>query len=144
MSTDAADNPPDPELVRVLCDRLDRFERHATGHLLGWIQATELSPAEIRIFLALDDGRPRPAAELAKTTDVPVELAYPALHKLAARGWLAETHRMHCLSPEGKEKLQELAGVRRSGVEDFVSSLAPEESRTLATALGVVDSIVDP
>src|SRR3546814_19597404 len=60
----------------------------------------------------------------------------PALHKLAARGWLAETHRMHCLSPAGKEKLQELAGVRRTGVEDFVSSLAPEESRTLATALG--------
>ncbi|HEX2415875.1 MAG TPA: hypothetical protein VHJ37_11745 [Thermoleophilaceae bacterium] len=46
MTSDAPDDAtPDARLAHALSARLDNFERHATGHLVGWIQSSGLSLA---------------------------------------------------------------------------------------------------
>ena len=117
--------------------RLDNFERHAAGHLVGWLQKCGLSTTELQVLLALAAGEAREGGELADASGVPVDLTYPALHKLASLGWLHEENRRHSLSATGQDKVAELSTVRRAAVADFVSSLSPEERRELATGLGV-------
>ena len=135
--TPSGDQQPDDELIEVLSVRLDNFERHAAGHLVGWLQQCGLSTTELQVLLALADGEPREGGELAQASGVPVDLTYPALHKLAANGWLHEENRRHSLSTAGQDKVDELSDVRRAAVADFVSSLSPQERRELATGLGV-------
>jgi DNA-binding MarR family transcriptional regulator len=137
MTPDPPDDATrDAGLVDALSARLDNFERHATGHLVGWIQASGLSLAELQVFLALADGEPKEGGQLAAESGVPVELAYPALHKLAAHGWLEEENRRHWLSAAGRDKLEELAAVRHAAVKDFVAGLSPQERHELAAAMG--------
>ncbi len=132
----ADDRGPDADLVDALSARLDKFERHAAGRLVGWIQETDLSMGELQVFLALSDGEPMHGGQLAEAAGVTVELAYPAIHKLAAQGWLQEENRKHRLSEAGEAKLGELAAVRHAAVGDFVASLPPEERQELAVAMG--------
>jgi DNA-binding MarR family transcriptional regulator len=128
---------PDDKLVDVLSQTLERFERHATGHLLNWIQASGLSLVELQVFMTLADGERMDGGELAKAAGVPVELTYPAVHKLAAQGWLEEENRRHWLSEGGRAKLDELATVRHAAVGDFVASLTPDQRHDLAVAVGL-------
>jgi hypothetical protein len=132
----ADERGPDADLVDSLSARLDRFERHAAGRLLGWIQDTGLSMGELQVFLAMSDGEPMNGGQVAEAAGLPVELAYPAIHKLAAQGWLEEENRRHWLSKAGEAKLDELAAVRHAAVGDFVASLSPEERHELAVAMG--------
>ena len=125
----------DADLVDALADRLEQFELHTAGHLLRWIHAADLTFAEMRVFLTLADGEARTGGELAEVAGLDVELAYPALHKLEARGWLAENERMHSLGEAGRDQLGELAAIRRAAVGDFVASLPAGERRSLAAAL---------
>ena len=125
----------DADLVDALADRLEQFELHTAGHLLRWIHAADLTFAEMRVFLTLADGEARTGGELAEVAGLDVEFAYPALHKLEARGWLAENERMHSLGEAGRDQLGELAAIRRAAVGDFVASLPAGERRSLAAAL---------
>ena len=132
----ADERGPDAGLVEALSIRLDNFERHAAGRLVGWMQDAALSVGDMQVFLALSDGEPRSGGELAQESGVPVELAYPAIHKLAAHGWLHEENRRHWLSEAGRKKLGELAAVRHAAVEDFVASLSSDDRHELAVAMG--------
>ena len=127
--------PSDADLVEALTDRLAQFEVHTAGHLLRWIHAADLTFAELRVFLTLVDGEPHSGGELAEVAGLDVEMAYPALHKLEARGWLAEDERMHSLGEAGRDQLGELTAIRRATVGDFVASLPTGERRSLAAAL---------
>jgi DNA-binding MarR family transcriptional regulator len=138
--TPDGDREPHDELIEVLSVRLDNFERHVAGHLVGWLQKCGLSTSELQVLLALADGESREGGELAKASGVPVDLTYPALHKLAAYGWLHEENRRHFLSAAGQDKVHELSTVRRAAVADFVSSLSVQERRDLAVGLGVTSA----
>jgi DNA-binding MarR family transcriptional regulator len=137
MTPDASDNPSaDAALVDALSTRLESFEHHAARQVVSWIEDAGLSVAELQVFLALADGKPRGGAELAEAAGLPVDLSYPAMHRLGARGWLVDDGRRHRLSEAGQEKVDELAATRRAAVADFVASLSAQERRDLAVAFG--------
>ena len=131
MSSD----PSHGELLDALTARLERFQLHTSGHLLRWVQGADLTFAEMRVFLALADGQARTGAELAELAGLEVEMAYPALHKLEARGWLCEAERRHSIHGPGLEQLEELATIRRAAVGEFVASLPTDERQSLTAAL---------
>jgi DNA-binding MarR family transcriptional regulator len=124
------------ELARTLAARLDRFERFAAESMVGWIEAHDLSLAEVRVVLAMADQDPMRAAEVAERTRLSVDLVYPAVHSLDARGWIEDQGRTHGLSADGRKAVAELASTRDEAVRNYVDSLSTEERDELATALG--------
>jgi DNA-binding MarR family transcriptional regulator len=124
------------ELARMLAARLDRFERFAAESMVGWIEAHDLSLAEVRVVLAMADQDPMRAAEVAERSQLSVDLVYPAVHSLDARGWIEDQGRTHGLSADGQKAVAELAATRDEAVRRYVDSLSPEERDELASALG--------
>lgn len=137
MTEHASDNPSaDAALIEALAARLETFEHHAARQMVSWIEEAGLSVAELQVFLVLADGESRSGAELADAAGLSVDLGFPAMHRLGARGWLVDDGRRHRLSEVGQQKVDELAATRREAVADFVASLPAAERRDLARAFG--------
>lgn len=132
--TPPADNE---ELARKLAARLDRFERYAAESMVGWIESQDLSLAEVRVVLAMADQEPMHGAEVAERAGLTVDLCYPAIHSLDARGWIEDQGRTHGLSADGRKAVGELADTRAKAVRNYVDSLEDDERAELAGSLGV-------
>lgn len=131
-------SPPadNEELARTLAARLDRFERYAAESMVGWIEELGLSLAEVRVLLAMADQGAMSGSEVAERAGVPVDIVFPAIHSLDARGWIEDSGRTHALSPEGHEAVKGLAATRATAVRNYVDSLSPQEREQLVTSLG--------
>jgi DNA-binding MarR family transcriptional regulator len=131
--------PTDP-LVEVLASRLRRIDLFGWQRIAGWAEQSELSFEDLRLLLALavkmDDG-PAAVGELADLAGFPLDVAYPAIHRLRGRGYLDEERRQYSLTQQGRELVASMDGARREGIKAYVDQLDPDESRRLDAAFGI-------
>jgi DNA-binding MarR family transcriptional regulator len=127
-------------LVEVLATRLRRLDLVGWQRIATWAEESELSFEDLRLLLALafkiDDG-PATVSELADLAGLPLEVAYPATHRLRGRGYLREERRQYSLSQQGQELVAMLDAARREGIQAYVDQLDPDESRRLDAAFGI-------
>ena len=101
---------------------------------------TELSFEDLRLLLALavkaEDG-PTAISELAELAGFPLDVAYPATHRLRGRGYLVEEGRRYSLSQEGQELVAKLDAAHRQGIQAYVDQMSPEERGQLESAFGM-------
>jgi len=131
--------PTDP-LVEVLATRLRRADVVAWQRVAAWAEESELSFEDLRLLLALaekaDDGA-TPISELADVAGFPLEVAYPAVHRLRGRGYLTEDQRRYSLSPQGAELVDTMDAAHREGIQAYVDQLDPDERRRLDAAFAI-------
>ena len=127
-------------LVEVLATRLRLIDLVAWQRIARWAEQSELSFEDLRLLLALalkmDDG-PAAVSELADLAGFSLDVAYPAIHRLRGRGYLAEERRQYSLSREGQELVAMLDGAHREGIQAYVDQLSPDETRRLDAAFGI-------
>ena len=115
----------------------------AWHQVAAWAEESELSFEDLRLLLALavkmDDG-PAPISELAELAGLPLDVAYPSIHRLRGRGYLVEEGRQYSLSEQGRELVARLDAVHREGIQAYVDQLPAEERRLLETAFGMESS----
>src|SRR5215218_3124974 len=84
--------PTDP-LVEVLATRLRLMDLVSWQRIAACAEESELSFEDLRLLLALafklDDG-PATISDLADLAGVPLDVAYPATHRLRGRGYVRE------------------------------------------------------
>jgi DNA-binding MarR family transcriptional regulator len=128
-------------LVEVLATRLRLLDLVGWQRIATWAEQSELSFEDLRLLLALavkmDDG-PAAVSELADLAGFPLDVAYPAIHRLRGRGYLREERRQYSLSQQGQELVAMLDAARREGIQAYVDQLGPDESRRLDAAFGIV------
>jgi DNA-binding MarR family transcriptional regulator len=128
---------PDP-LVEVLATRLRVIDLVAWQGIAAWAEESGLSFEDLRLLLALarkqDDG-PAAVSELAELAGFPLDVAYPAIHRLRGRGYLTEEQRRYSLSREGQELFGMLDAAHREGIQAYVDQLDRDERRLLTKAL---------
>ena len=131
---------PTDALVEALSARLRLVDVVAWQRIATWAEEAELSFEDLRLLLALaqtmDDG-PAPVSELADLAGLPLDIAYPAVHRLRGRGYLREEHRSYALSEHGQELVAMLDAAHRDGIKAYVEQLGPEERQRLHDALVV-------
>jgi hypothetical protein len=92
-------------LVDTISTRLRRMDLLGWQRISAWAEESELSFEDLRLLLALalkiDDG-PAAISELAELAGFPLDVAYPAIHRLRGRGYLREEHRRYLLTEQGK------------------------------------------
>jgi hypothetical protein len=92
-------------LVDAISTRLRRLDLLGWQRISAWAEESELSFEDLRLLLALalkiDDG-PAAISELAELAGFPLDVAYPAIHRLRGRGYLREEHRRYLLTEQGK------------------------------------------
>ena len=124
-------------LVEAMATRLRVMDLVGWQRIAAWAEQSELSFEDLRLLLALavkmDDG-PAPVSELGELAGLPLEVAYPATHRLRGRGYLREEGRHYSLSEEGKELVASLDAVHRQGIRAYVDQLDPDERRRLEAA----------
>ena len=127
-------------LVEVLVTRLRRLDLVGWQRIATWAEESELSFVDLRLLLALalklDDG-PAAISELADLAGFPLDVAYPAIHRLRGRGYLLEERRQYSLSPQGQELVATLDTAHREGIQVYVDQLSPDETRRLDAAFGI-------
>ena len=137
MNTSTSRSPSSTEsLVDALTQRL----RYAD--LVGWAQITAraeergLSLEDLRLLLALTHmNGPCSVKELAGTSGLSLDAAYPAMHHLRGRGYLREERRRYSLSEDGRELVAILEAAHRDGVQAYVDGLDPGERQRIDEAL---------
>jgi DNA-binding MarR family transcriptional regulator len=123
-------------LVDALAERLRRAD------LIGWAQITAraeelgLSFEDLRVLLALavKDG-PSSVSDIARSSGLSLDAAYPAVHELRGRGYLREERRQYSLSEDGRDLVAQMDAAHREGVQAYVDQLDPRERERLAEAL---------
>jgi DNA-binding MarR family transcriptional regulator len=139
MSTPMASADP---LVDALATRLRVADVVAWQRLATWAEESELSFEDLRLLLALafkmDDG-PASVSELADLAGFPLDVAYPATHRLRGRGYLHEERRHYSLSDQGRELVALLNTAHREGIQAYVDQLDPEEQQRLRQALAITE-----
>jgi DNA-binding MarR family transcriptional regulator len=123
-------------LVDALAERLRRAD------LIGWAQITAraeelgLSFEDLRVLLALavKDG-PFNVSDIARSSGLSLDAAYPAVHELRGRGYLREERRQYSLSEDGRDLVAQMDAAHREGVQAYVDQLDPRERERLAEAL---------
>src|SRR6185503_6809791 len=94
------------QLVDALAIRLRRMDLVGWKRIAAWAEESGMSFEDLRLLLAVavksDDG-PAPISELADLAGLPLDVAYPATHRLRGRGYLSEEGRLYVLSAEGQE-----------------------------------------
>ncbi|HET8822295.1 MAG TPA: hypothetical protein VFM57_12160 [Thermoleophilaceae bacterium] len=134
----AATTSTDP-LVEALATRLRLVDIVAWQRIAMWAEESELSFEDLRLLLALaakvDDG-PAAVSELADLAGFPLDVAYPAIHRLRGRGYLREERRRYALSQEGLELVATLDMAHREGIQSYIDQLDRHERRRLSEALG--------
>jgi DNA-binding MarR family transcriptional regulator len=137
MITPMASTDP---LVETLAARLRVMDLVAWQGIATWAEESGLSFEDLRLLLALavknEDG-PAAISELAELAGFPLEVAYPATHRLRGRGYLVEEGRHYFLSEEGKELVAKLDAAHRQGIRAYVDQMSPEERRQLEAAFGM-------
>jgi hypothetical protein len=126
-------------LVEALATRLRLIDLVAWQRIATWAEQSELSFEDLRLLLAFAfkrTGGPAPVSELADLAGFPLDVAYPATHRLRGRGYLREEQRQYSLSREGQELVAELDAAHREGVQAYVDTLDREERGRLRNAFG--------
>jgi DNA-binding MarR family transcriptional regulator len=127
-------------LVEALATRLRRMDLIGWQRVATWAEQSELSFRDLRLLLALalkiDDG-PATVSELADLAGFPLDVAYPAIHRLRGRGCLREERRRYSLNEQGQELVARLDAAHREGIQAYVDQLDPEEQQRLRKALAV-------
>jgi DNA-binding MarR family transcriptional regulator len=127
-------------LVEALAIRLRLLDLVGWQRIATWAEQSELSFEDLRLLLALavkmDDG-PAAISELADLAGFPLEVAYPATHRLRGRGYLSEEGRHYFLTQQGRELVAGLDAARREGIRAYVDQLSPDESQRLDAAFGI-------
>jgi DNA-binding MarR family transcriptional regulator len=125
-------------LVDALAARLRVADIVAWQRIAAWAEDSELSFEDLRLLLALavkmDDG-PVAVSELAKLAGFPLDVAYPATHRLRGRGYLREERRRYALTEEGQELVATLDSSHREGIQAYVDQLDGEERERIQKAL---------
>ena len=123
--------------MEALATRLRLIDIVAWQRIAAWAEESELSFEDLRLLLALaikmDDG-PAAVSELADLAGFPLDVAYPAIHRLRGRGYLREEGRRYSLSLEGRELVATLDKAHRKGIHVYVDQLDDEERQLLAQA----------
>jgi DNA-binding MarR family transcriptional regulator len=131
--------PTDP-LVEALAARLRLIDLVGWQGIATWAEQAELSFEDLRLLLALavkmDDG-PSAVSELAGLAGFPLDVAYPAIHRLRGRGYLREEGRHYSLSEQGRELVAGLDATHRQGIRAYVDQLDPDERRQLEAAFRI-------
>jgi DNA-binding MarR family transcriptional regulator len=139
MSTPMTSADP---LVDALATRLRVADVVAWQRVATWAEESELSFEDLRLLLALafkmDDG-PASVSELADLAGFPLDVAYPATHRLRGRGYLHEERRHYSLSDQGRELVALLNTAHREGIQAYVDQLDPEEQQRLRQALAITE-----
>jgi DNA-binding MarR family transcriptional regulator len=139
MSTPMTSADP---LVEALATRLRVADVVAWQRVATWAEESELSFEDLRLLLALafkmDDG-PASVSELADLAGFPLDIAYPATHRLRGRGYLHEERRRYSLSDQGHELVALLNTAHREGIQAYVDQLDPEEQKRLRQALAITE-----
>ncbi len=127
-------------LVDALATRLRVMDIVGWQRIAAWAEESGFSFEDLRLLLALalkmDDG-PAAVSELADLAGFPLDVAYPAIHRLRGRGYLREERRRYSLTQQGQELVATLDAARREGIQAYVDQLSPDESRRLEAALGI-------
>ena len=133
MATTTSTDP----LVEALATRLRSVDIVAWQRIAMWAEESELSFEDLRLLLALaikvDD--PAAVSELAELAGFPLDVAYPAIHRLRGRGYLREERRRYSLSPQGRELVSKLDMAHREGIQAYVDQLDGDERQRLSNAL---------
>jgi predicted transcriptional regulator len=80
----------------------------------------------LALAFKMDDG-PVAVSELADLAGFPLDVAYPATHRLRGRGYLHEERRQYSLSQQGQELVAKLDAAHREGIQAYVDTLDREE-----------------
>lgn len=127
-------------LVEVLATRLRVLDLLGWQGIAAWAEESGLSFEDLRLLLALavkmEDGS-APISDLAELAGFPLEVAYPATHRLRGRGYLQEEGRQYSLTEEGKELVAQLDAVHRKGIGAYVEQLDPDDRQRLEAAFGM-------
>jgi hypothetical protein len=127
-------------LVEALATRLRRMDLVGWKRIAAWAEESGMSFEDLRLLLAVavksDDG-PAPISELADLAGLPLDVAYPATHRLRGRGYLSEEGRLYVLSAEGQEVVAKLDAAHREGIRAYVDQLNPDERGQLEAAFGM-------
>jgi DNA-binding MarR family transcriptional regulator len=127
-------------LVEALATRLRLMDLVGWQGIATWAEQSELSFEDLRLLLALavkmDDG-PAAVSELADLAGFPLDVAYPAIHRLRGRGYLCEEGRHYSLTQQGRELVARLDATHREGIQTYVDQLSPDEIRQLDAAFGI-------
>jgi DNA-binding MarR family transcriptional regulator len=127
-------------LVEELATRLRLIDIVAWQRIATWAQQSELSFEDLRLLLALafkmDDG-PATVSELADLAGFPLDVAYPATHRLRGRGYVREERRQYALSQQGQELVAMLDAAHREGIQAYVDQLDREEHQRLCKAFAI-------
>ena len=133
MATTTSTDP----LVEALATRLRLVDIVAWQRIAMWAEESELSFEDLRLLLALaikvDD--PAAVSELAELAGFPLDVAYPAIHRLRGRGYLREERRRYSLSPQGRELVSKLDMAHREGIQAYVDQLDGDERQRLSNGL---------
>ena len=128
------------QLVDALATRLRRMDLVGWQRIAAWAEESGLSFEDLRLLIACavkkDDG-PVAVSELADLAGLPLDVAYPATHRLRGRGYLSEDGRLYALSAEGQEVVAKLDAAHREGIRAYVDELAPDERGQLEAAFGM-------
>src|SRR3954470_8031756 len=127
-------------LVDALATRLRRMDLVGWQQIVAWAQESELSLEDLRLLLALavklDEG-PAAISELAELAGLPLDVAYPATHRLRGRGYVSEVGRTYALSQEGRELVGTLDAAHRQGIRAYIDQLDTTERQQLEAAFGI-------
>jgi hypothetical protein len=124
-------------LVEAIATRLRVLDLVGWQRIAAWAEEEGLSFEDLRLLLVsalkVDDD-PAPVSELGDLAGLPLEVAYPVIHRLRGRGYLREEGRHYSLSEEGKELVASLDAAHRQGIRAYVDQLDPDERQRLEAA----------
>ena len=127
-------------LVEAIAARLRRLDLVGWQGIAAWAEESGMSFEDLRLLLALavkmDDG-PAAISELAELAGFPLDVAYPATHRLRGRGYVLEEGRHYSLSEQGRELFAGLDAAHRQGIRAYVDQLDPNERQQLEAAFGI-------
>lgn len=127
-------------LVEALASRLRVMDLVGWQRIAAWAEESGMSFEDLRLLLALavktEDG-PAAISELAELAGFPLDVAYPATHRLRGRGYLVEEGRHYSLTEEGKELVAKLDAAHRQGIRAYIDQLSADERGQLEAAFGM-------
>ena len=127
-------------LVEALCKQLRVMDLVGWQRIATWAEESDLSFEDLRLLLALArkmDHGPTAVSELANIAGFPLDVAYPATHRLRGRGYLREERRSYALTKPGQELVAMLDAAHREGIQAYVDQLDRDERERLRNALAI-------
>jgi DNA-binding MarR family transcriptional regulator len=127
-------------LVEAFAQRLRVMDLVGWKRIAAWAEGSELSFEDLRLLLALAFGMdkgPASVSELAELAGLPLDVAYPATHRLRGRGYLREERRRYSLNEQGREAVAMLDAAHREGIQAYVDQLDADERQLLHRAFAI-------